>query len=206
MAHQVMRAANEQLLTAVTAMGERDWRRANALARWFEGYAGELRHHHMVEDDIFFPALAERAPELRPLIDELGRDHEHLDEILDGLTTTLGTLAQGRSTWMPDQQAAIALAAELRDLLAPHLDIEDRDIVGEFAERFSVEEYDKLDSLVLKTMSLRQMLFTVPWFAATVPAERAAEELQAAPMPVRVIYRLTRRRYARLVARGFAPR
>jgi hypothetical protein len=48
-------------------------------------FCSVLTKHHEAEDDSGFPVLAQHYPELRPVLDELGRDHRQLAEVLDRL-------------------------------------------------------------------------------------------------------------------------
>lgn len=56
-----------------------------------------LTAHHEAEDDGGFPVLGKHYPELRPVLDELSRDHRQIAEVLDRLkfasTTDAGELA-----------------------------------------------------------------------------------------------------------------
>ncbi|NUR85974.1 MAG: hemerythrin domain-containing protein [Nonomuraea sp.] len=83
----------------ITAFGTQlvqahDWLREE-LARLRAGEAGSrdlrshclafcdaLTRHHTGEDETGFPALARQFPELRPVLDQLTRDHEMITEIL----------------------------------------------------------------------------------------------------------------------------
>ncbi|MET7462663.1 hemerythrin domain-containing protein [Nonomuraea sp. NPDC005501] len=58
-------------------------------------FCSALERHHTGEDAVAFPALAEHVPELRPVLEELARDHRQvsdmlrtLQDLLDGLATT----------------------------------------------------------------------------------------------------------------------
>jgi hypothetical protein len=54
-----------------------------------------LRRHHTGEDGGAFSVLAGRFPELRPVIDELERDHRMVADILGRLEDLLGGLGLG---------------------------------------------------------------------------------------------------------------
>lgn len=54
--HQAMRISNQMLVDAFAGASRFDPARVEALQRWFEGYAAELRTHHRIEDDVIFPA------------------------------------------------------------------------------------------------------------------------------------------------------
>jgi hypothetical protein len=180
-----------------------DRRRAASLSRWFDGYAAGLRHHHRVEDEIFFPALAERVPSHVECAPVLAADHEQVDDLLDDIQSTLAELADAGDRWHSLHGHVLAQAEELRALLADHLDLEDADVLPLFERHFGADEYQALDAEALKSVPLRQLRFTVPWLMATSDPAAAAAELASAPRAVRLIWRATRRRYARLAHRAF---
>ena len=99
--------------------------------------------------------------------------------------------------------AALDLAVELHDLLRTHLDVEDAEALPLLASELTATEYAELETRMLKDLELRQALFTVPWFMASVGPEAAAAALSTAPLPMRLVYRATRRRYAKLWHEAF---
>jgi hypothetical protein len=101
---------------------------------------------------------------------------------------------------------ALDLAVELRDFLETHLAIEDADVLPMIERHFTAEEYAGLEQQAGKAITIRQAMFTAPWYMATVDAETAARTLRDAPRPLRIIYALTRRSYARLVEQAFGSR
>ena len=48
-------------------------------------FCAVLTDHHEAEDEGGFPVLGKHYPELRPVLDELGRDHRQIGEVLDRL-------------------------------------------------------------------------------------------------------------------------
>jgi hypothetical protein len=48
-------------------------------------FCAALERHHTAEDDGVFPVLAREYPELRPVLDELGRDHRIVSDALAAL-------------------------------------------------------------------------------------------------------------------------
>ena len=202
--HHALRAANDQLIAGLEALPATGARpaTAKALHRWFVGYRQELSSHHTLEDDLFFPALAQRVPSYADYAATLDADHHRTDELIGAVGGALDRLVSGEA-WTAARASAIAAATELRDLLARHLDVEDRDILPMFERHFSAEEYEALDKAALAAVSVRQALFTVPWFMATATPDAAAHTLEHAPFALKAVYRLTRRRYARLEATAF---
>jgi hemerythrin-like domain-containing protein len=200
--HEAMRISNRQLVTALDEMSALDKSRAEALRRWFAGYTDELRMHHHIEDDICFPALAERVPAFVDYSSTLAGDHHRLDELIDALEAGLATLASFDGA-EGDRQRSLALAVELRDFLLEHLALEDADVIPMFERHFTADQYREMDKRIMKEIKPAQALFTAPWFMATLDPEMAAKTLRAAPLPLRFVYFLGRRRYARLVRTAF---
>jgi hemerythrin-like domain-containing protein len=78
-------------------------------------FCSALSRHHTGEDDGPFPVLAEQFPELRPALEELGRDHDMVAGMLRSLQDLfddLGAAADG------DPAEAQRLRAELNGLAA----------------------------------------------------------------------------------------
>lgn len=202
-AHAAMRRSNDLLVAGLTDRPDR--RRAAALARWFSGYAGELRAHHEVEDDTIFPSLAARVAAYEPFHSTISADHHRVDELLVQIAGGLERLASPVVHAHADAwSSAFGGAAELRDLLAGHLDLEDADVLPLIERHFSYEEYAVIDEEALRRLSLSQLRFTVPWFVAMLPADEAATLLAEAPLPMRILWRVCRRSYARLTRAAFA--
>jgi hemerythrin-like domain-containing protein len=196
--HQALRTSLDRLVVTLTMKADADQFRADAMLRWFNGFSGELRAHHQVEDSVFFPALAARVPAYAQCSATLDDDHHQIDEAIAGLREALQRMANSAQASPANRNRAMASAVELRDLTSAHLDFEDADVLPMFERHFTVAEYAVLDQKALKSVTIRQALFTVPWWMATAEPDAAAETLRTAPLPLKIIYRLTRRRYSRL--------
>lgn len=204
--HDALRTSLDQLVVTLTTLADDDQRRAAAVHRWFNGFSGELRAHHQVEDTVFFPALAARVPAYAQCSVTLDDDHRRIDQAIIGLLETLRGMASYAITSPAARDQATAMAVELRDLMSAHLNFEDSDVLPMFERHFTVSEYAVLDEKALKSVTIRQALFTVPWWMATVEPEAAVRTLRDAPFPLKVIHRLTRRRYSRLARAAFGER
>lgn len=194
--HRAIRASAAQLGSALAGLRRPDPNRAAALAQWFDGYAGELHHHHVVEDTIFFPALGERVPSYELHNDTVVADHAELEAMLAELGTVLHRLADAGG-WDVDRDRAREIARELQDHLDEHLGLEDDDILPLFARHFTAAEYEELHQRALKSVSTKQLLFTVPWLLSQLRAEERTPLLATAPLPLKLMWHATRRRYAR---------
>jgi hemerythrin-like domain-containing protein len=202
--HRAMRHSTHRLHAAVASLEPEDRRRARAIARWFDGFTGELHHHHGVEDDIAFPALAARVPAFEHHAEELADDHEHLDRLIGALTGGLRGLA-GHEPWTALHEEAVALTAELRDHLDQHLDHEDADIVPLLARHFTAEEFAQQHDEAVKRLSPRQMLFTVPWLGWCITPDEREALFASSPRLLRIVWRLRHRAYGRATTYALGP-
>jgi len=196
--------APHRLAAAARTLDPTDQRRVKALARYWHGYLGEVVAHHTIEDDYFFPALVHRVPVAGELIVRTDADHEHLDELGAACSTSIERLVSD-----PTRAHATA-AAEAFDALAAHMDehlsFEDADILPLFVRHFTVEEYADLEDKAMKSLGIgAQAAFTVPFVAGAVDAELRHHILRDAPGAFRLLYRLTRKRHARLEALALGP-
>ena len=195
--HNCLRIAPHRMAEAAAGLAPGDRGQAQALARYWRGYAGEVLAHHTIEDDIFFPRLVERVPVAATLLDRVEGDHHRLDELMDE-----GHRAMARVAASADAASAGAAATVLRDLarhMDDHLDFEDEDLVPLFVRHFSGEEYDELAVQAKKHIGLgRQAAFTVPFVVYWAAPADADHLLGGAPLPLRVLHRLTRKGHARL--------
>jgi hemerythrin-like domain-containing protein len=194
--HRAMRTSAAQLRNAVHDLERTDRRRARHLAWWFDGFAGELHMHHVVEDEIFFPALAARVPTYSDHGDGLAADHVRLEELLAELGVLLHRLARDEE-WIVTRTRALDLANELHDHLDEHLGLEDDDVLPLFARHFTAAEYEAMHQQAMKKGSLIQLAFTVPWLCSNLEPHELAAAFDGAPGILRVLWRATRGRYAR---------
>ncbi|MFJ9808559.1 hemerythrin domain-containing protein [Streptomyces sp. NPDC101158] len=98
--------------------------RAHCLA-----FCTALTRHHTAEDEGVFPALARRHPELRPVLDELSRDHEQVTELLTAVRKLVDGLGTGPE---PDPAEVRRIRGELDGLVAlveSHFTFEERKLV-----------------------------------------------------------------------------
>jgi len=92
--HRAMRTANEQLVTGLVQAPYYDPKRAAAIGRWFEATPPNSTHHRL-EDDLMFPARAERAGAHVARSDSLTADHRRLDELIGGIRGSVARWAKG---------------------------------------------------------------------------------------------------------------
>jgi len=101
--------------------------RAHCLA-----FCSALTRHHTAEDGGVFPALAEAHPELRPVLDELARDHVQVEEILVRLQALLDGLPAAPDAPLGTEEAR-RVRGELDGLIAlveSHFTYEEKKLVA----------------------------------------------------------------------------
>ncbi|MEU5216728.1 hemerythrin domain-containing protein [Streptomyces sp. NPDC020807] len=101
--------------------------RAHCLA-----FCTALTRHHTAEDQGVFPVLAETYPSLRPVLAELARDHEQVEEILRRLQELLDALPGTEAGTEPDPAEVRRVRGELDGLVAlveSHFTYEEKKLV-----------------------------------------------------------------------------
>ena len=197
--HRALRRGATAIARGAATLEDAGVERRKAFARYWAGYDGEVLAHHSIEDDMFFPDLIMRVPAAAALVDRTGAEHLELDEILHEIRTAVAEVREGRPA---PRLAASTVALEAH--MTEHLDFEDRELLPLFERHYTAEEYAELDQKALKSLGIgRQAAFTVPFIVAAMPADEARHTIATAPVPLRILHRLTRASHARLVERAF---
>jgi hemerythrin-like domain-containing protein len=107
-----------KVLATVTSA---DTTRITALAEEWTRFRGALHGHHTIEDTSMFPSMREQHPEIAATIDELDGHHRAIEPLLQRGDAVFAALAR-------ELPAAREVIGALGDLLATHLDLEERTI------------------------------------------------------------------------------
>jgi hemerythrin-like domain-containing protein len=202
--HRHQREDLRRLADAVRTATEADRRgRLRPLAKWARGFSNELRTHHTVEDQVFFPAVVERVPSASRLVEDLDADHHQLDPMIDRLASGIAELADPQVPFEPVHAEMTELTAGLSEFLHRHLDVEDQDLLPLFCRHFSAAEYDALHERAQKSLPKTGLAFAVPWNVEALDEAGKEKILTKAPLSLRLLYRATRRSHSRLVAAAF---
>jgi hemerythrin-like domain-containing protein len=191
--HRALRWGVDLLAHRAPTVDPIDRRTAAAFVAWTRGYLGELHAHHTIEDHTVFPALVERVPITASMIERTTVDHETMDLIVERIEAGLALLGSG----VRADDLAPALA-ELAELMTAHLDFEDAEVLPVIERHFSAAEWQLLDEQAKKSLKVgKQALFTVPFVVAMATGDEVDGIWDSAPSALKVIYRLTRRGFAR---------
>ena len=200
--HQAQRSALRRYQAAVAALHEQERSaRGRALRRWARGFVLELEEHHYVEDRFFFPSLRAKVPSAGATMDVVEADHVRMDDLLARWPMISRRLADSGVPFADARSEALAFVDELRTLIDAHLAVEDQDVLPLFWRHYSAQEYDALSQLAIKKGKKAGMWFIAPFCVDSFPAgsERDAF-LAAAPGALRLLHRMVRPRYDRLVS------
>ncbi len=100
------------------------------LGVYCESYCRIVTGHHSLEDRSVFPHLRSSAPELTPVLDRLGDEHEVITELLERLDGSLVDLVAGKPGAMAEVRRAVDL---LTDALRSHFSYEERELIEPLA-------------------------------------------------------------------------
>jgi hypothetical protein len=193
--HDAMRRDADRLPRA--AAGVRTKADAVALGRWYARFRATIEHHHEREDAVVWPELGRRDPSFEDAQPELLEDHHRLDLALEAMTAGLADRSSGRTN---TNDAMVAAATSLGELLVDHLAREEAAAFPRIAVEFSSAEYEAIERQLLKGMTLASLAFEVPWVLEGMDTARFESMRSEAPIVIRVLHRLVFRRRYELVA------
>jgi hemerythrin HHE cation binding domain-containing protein len=170
--------------------------------RW-ELFAEVLHEHHTVEDVGVWPALEGLGtPEDLATLEAMEAEHGEIDPLLEACAAGFRRLAQHA-----DEDARAALAVRVcaaRESLRRHLAHEETEAIAIIQRLLTVEDWERIEAEAVPSPRLGKVVRIVPWAAFGVPRE-ALDRIfdQPGGGGFRLIWRLTRRRFARRHAQAF---
>lgn len=143
--HRAFRSAYEESAQLVRARPTPSPSRVTFVADHIDFGLEMLHHHHASEDLLLYPLLLERVPEQAEMTEEVAHEHQLVQTALD---TAVAACASWRQH--PTVETADALAASLdhlNEVLQPHLDDEEQQVVPLAAITLTQEEWDAVGEL-----------------------------------------------------------
>ncbi|MCI3277808.1 hemerythrin domain-containing protein [Streptomyces cylindrosporus] len=198
--HRSFRQACAQLPDLVRGVRAGDTARAALVVDEVRFMLMGLEAHHTSEDEYLWPLLADRAAAHAEAIARMEEQHHRLEELVTKVTGALDGLMAA-----PQPAVCAEVADQLTELglvLTAHMDEEERTILPLAAEHLGVAEWERLGEISLAKVEKKHLLraFSALMAVAT-PAERRTF-LAKAPLPARILWRLSgRRAHARREAR-----
>ncbi len=170
--------------------------------RW-ELFAEVLHEHHTIEDDGVWPELEQvGSVEVAATLAAMAAEHGEIDPLLEGCAAGFRRLAR-----QPDEDARAALAVRVcaaRESLRRHLAHEETEAIAIIQRLLTPEDWQRIEEEHVPPVRVGKALRVVPWAAYGVPREALDRVFrQPGGRGFRVVWRLTRRRFARQHARTF---
>jgi hemerythrin-like domain-containing protein len=115
--------------------------RADAVREEWKNFHAALHGHHTVEDTALFPDLSAKHESIRATIEKLVADHHRIDPVLQRGDRAFAEL--------PNSKDAAAIIRELKELLDPHLALEEAEVVPFIrdAKTFPAPETDEMAAM-----------------------------------------------------------
>jgi hemerythrin-like domain-containing protein len=177
-----------------------------ALARRWAVFSEVLHHHHAGEDAGLWPRLMSVAtPEEQSTLEDMEAEHALIDPILtscaDGFDQIVKVADQGSAQRLARELAEQLTAA--RDCLAAHLLHEETEAMALVQKYLTTEDWHELEETHFRgEQSFRLLVAAVPWVLHELPEELGRKLVTEAGLPMRLLWKATRRRFERLDARA----
>jgi hypothetical protein len=122
---EAIRAGDARAALHEMALRQNDW----TLGAFCASYCGVVAQHHGVEDAVVFPHLADREPQLKPVIDRLTEEHLVIHDAIQEVDRALV-----QHMTRPENHDAIQAAIDyLTDALLSHLAYEEQELLEPLA-------------------------------------------------------------------------
>jgi hypothetical protein len=138
--HQVFRSSLAAAPGLIASAAGNDERRA-IIANYYSNLISFLEVHHEGEEKLVFPLLAERAPTHKASLEQAESQHAEVVGLMGAVTDGLGSW---EATGDPEASTMEHSLRALADVLYPHLDQEEAEILPLAAEYLTVEEWGAL--------------------------------------------------------------
>ena len=201
--HHAFRRDLAAFALAVPATPTSDRTTWRALAQRWQLFAETLHAHHTGEDAGLWPALLERAdPDERATLEAMEEEHAEIDPLLEACAAGFTRLAEH-----DDKDAAGALAVRVtaaQASLARHLRHEETDAMAILQRVFVQDDWDRIDEEFFKQkLSPAKVVRVVPWVAYGIPTEHHERIFAVVPPAFKMVWLLTRGRFAKAERRTF---
>ncbi len=174
----------------------------SALAARWERFAAILHHHHSGEDAAVWPALMARADDAgRRVLQAMETEHDQIDPLLASCADGFRRLASH-----DDEDARSALVVRLsatHERLGQHLAHEETDAIAMIQSLLTPDEWAPIEKSFSDDMTLRKLMFEIPWAVRGVPPLQRAAVFATTGKPFEVIWWLTRGGFERSELRAF---
>jgi hemerythrin-like domain-containing protein len=190
--HRSFRRSCAELPDLVRGLRPGDTARAQLVVDEVRFMLMGLEAHHVSEDEFLWPRLAARTAGQAEAIARMEQQHHRLEELVTQVTGALDGLAAD-----PRQPLCEQVADQLTELgavLTAHMDEEENTILPLAADCLTVAEWEELGEISLAKIEKKQLLRAFSALMAVATPDEQRTLLAKAPLPARVLWRLTGRR------------
>jgi hemerythrin-like domain-containing protein len=201
--HHAFRRDLDAFASAVRNTPVGDRRTWQLLAERWGVFAEALHEHHSGEDSGIWPALLRLgAPDDVATLEAMEAEHGEIDPLMESCAAGFSRLAQRADG---DARAALAVrVAAARESLRRHLAHEETDAIAILQRLLTEADWQALEEEHFsRKVGLRHAARLVPWAAYGVPRETQERVFADVDAGFRMLWRLTRRGFARREARAF---
>lgn len=187
----------------VTPVAERGtWQ---ALHRRWRLFGEILHHHHSGEDAGLWPALRARASEEQlAVLDEMEAEHDGIDPLLEACGRAFEELAAAADD---ETRARLReLVARVRERLSDHLAHEETRAIPIIQDLLTDAEFQAIDEEYFRKRgnpSIRRIALVVAWGLHDLPDDARSRLLAQGGAPLRLVWWIARRGFARLEREAF---
>jgi Hemerythrin HHE cation binding domain len=179
------------------------WR---ALAVRWQRLGMVLHHHHMIEDTTIWPPLLATVDAAgdsaeRETLEAMQAEHETIDPQLLACGTGFAAMAESPSAETRDRLADDV--AVMRDGLHRHLSHEETGALPLVQKYLPPPDWEASEKAAKRSFAPRELGFLIPWAATGLPRPALDRAFAGAGLLFRVLYRLTRGRFAKAEAVAF---
>jgi len=200
--HHAFRRDLDAFAEAVRRTPVDDRRTWVLLADRWELFAEVLHKHHTAEDDLIWPALTSLgSSDDVVVLEAMEAEHGEIDPLLESCAAGFRRLAQ-----RADEDARAALAVRVcaaRESLRRHLGHEETEAIAILQRLLTPGQWAEIEKEIGKDTSLGYAAKVVPWVAHCVSRETLQRVFRDVDPAFRIVWVLTRRRFARREARAF---
>ncbi|GAA3127106.1 hypothetical protein GCM10010449_55540 [Streptomyces rectiviolaceus] len=193
--HSLFRREYTAAISLVRGVGAGDTRRSETVAGHLAALGGMLEEHHLAEDELVWPRLADDSAVDARVLRRMEEQHERIAEALGRLQEAL---PRWRERAEPARRDAVADAcADLVPVLAEHLADEEAHILPLVPGRFTAEQWARLSERGRAAVPKAHRLYMLGAMSAAAGADGQEQFLGRLPSPVRLLWRVAGRRLHR---------
>jgi len=186
--HRTFRSVYEESAQLVRAQPTPSPGRVTFLADHIDFGLEMLHHHHASEDLLLYPLLLERVPEQAAMTEEVAHEHQVVESSLDSAVAACAVWRQH-----PTVETGEALAASLDHLnqvLQPHLDDEEQQVVPLAAVTLTQQEWDAVGEHSSSHIPSAMRAVTFGMILEPLHEDDRSFMKRNLPTPVRMLYPL----------------